>query len=432
MKPSYREVATAALVVGGLGISLNLVPGIVPSWFAGNLYWVLALNLAIILCIALLQMPRFRANRPSRGQSFPKSFFVGRQQERADLERLLTENQVPVFNIYGIGGIGKTSLLREVIRGDRTFGTVIWQTAKKQLMEGDRIYNSTPFMTATFENLCREIAATFGQAVEYRQLVKDHQRKELVETLLAKHNTLLVVDNFETLDEDFDAFLKNLLGILTGTGSKAVLTCRHELEAIPSYKLEGLNLQATGELLNHELAPGAGARLPPETVAQVHAATNGLPLAIKLIAARVKRSHIAAIQSILDRLASIDFENANEVYEQFYTFIYQEIWNDLSRDAKLLLITLATFSLDEVATYDTLRQAFFDNRDNFSAADQDRFERAFSENRRAALLEAKETTGLYRFSLHPLTRAFVKTSLLKARPDDRPGPPMEPDHPAAL
>lgn len=207
-----------------------------------------------------------------------------------------------------------------------------------------------------------------------------------------------------------------MITIVEGTPSKAVLTCRYEIEveAGYSYKLEGLSEEESTELLNHELAiKSRKISLSKEKIEQIYKTTNGLPLAIKLIAARVKELHEAALDEILERLSTIDFNDTAKVYQHFYRFIYQEIWKDLSKGAKKLLIKVATFSKDEPPDYKELRLIYFDNRESLSGAEMREFEQAFSEDSKFALIESKEINRESRFFIHPLTKAFVRADLLK-------------------
>jgi AAA+ ATPase superfamily predicted ATPase len=370
---------------------------------------VLGGGLLIFVLLYFLQFPKKSDSYP-----FPKDVFFGRRTEQEEIIRRLKKEEIFILNIYGLGGVGKTSLIREITKGNQLFTAIIWQTAKKQLFDADKGVEKLPSTSATFENLCAKIASFFGEQIEYQALTKEHQKIEFIEKLMERHKTLLVIDNFETYDEEINIFIKNLKTIVEGTPSKAVLTCRYKVEAVASYKLEGLTFEETAELLNHELAlENGGISLAKEKIQQIYETTNGLPLAIKLIAARVKEIHIEVLDDILERLSNVDFNNPAKVYQQFYRFIYQEIWKDLSKDAKKLLIKAATFSIAEPISYKNLQLTFFDNREGLSSAERRKFAEAFSENIKFALLESKSVNNEHRFFIHPLTKAFVEADLLK-------------------
>lgn len=325
----------------------------------------------------------------------------------------LKNDQVLILNVCGLGGVGKTSLVRELIEENGIFDAIVWQTAKKQFMDQGRLLHQSPSESVTFETLCNKIATHFGELVEYKAVKKPHERMQFIERLLSRHTTLVVMDNFETIDQNPDALIKSLTDVVAGTPSKVILTCRSQLEGTASYKLEGLSLEETAELLNHELSLAGTGKLSAEKILSVHKATNGLPLAIKLIAAQARTIHVAALDEILRRLSAIDFKNPAEVYDRFYRFIYREIWKGLSKDAKKLLIVLSTFSIDERITYENLQTTFIGDNQNPSNKSQDRFEQAFSENIKFALLESKEINNQHTFFIHPLTKTFVRAELLK-------------------
>jgi AAA+ ATPase superfamily predicted ATPase len=413
MNLPYRKWITTVLVTGGVGIIVNLTTDILPKWFANNTYLVVGSGVLICVLLALLHLPKTFRGGLTNSDVVPEGFFCGREKESADILNLLGDKTPSLFNIYGMGGVGKSSLIRQVTRENKLFKSVVWQTAKKQFMDGAQVLQRKSSESATFENLCYRIARYYGVSVEYEASRKSHEKMQLIEGLLKKHRTLLIIDNFETIDDDLNAFIKSLTDIIEGTPSKAVLTCRHRLDGVFSYKLDGLSLAETTELLNHELAmEGNKITLTKERIHQVYEATNGLPLAIKLIAAQAKTIHVAALDEILGRLSVVDFNNPTEVYEDFYRFIYEEIWKGLSKDAKKLLIKLATFSIDEQITYENLQANFLDNEDNPSNKEKAEFEQAFRQNIEFALLESKKTNNEYRFFIHPLTKTFVKADLL--------------------
>lgn len=316
--------------------------------------------------------------------------------------------------IYGIGGVGKTSLIREVTENTKLFDPIIWQFAKEEFIAEDNTYRKELLESATFENLCKHIAEVFGELNEYKTLKSEHQKTGLIEKLLRENKTLVIIDNLETYKENDNVFVEKLKSLIEGTPSKAVLTSRFMVESIRSYLLKGLSPEETKELFIHELtAENEAFTLSDEILQQIHKNTGGLPLAIKLIAARVKKSYSSALDDILGRLSNIDFNNPKEVYEQFYKFIYWKIWKDLSKDAKKLLIILATYASEEQIKYKDLRSIFFDNKENLSNSENDKFFRALTETKKYALLESKKSNDEDWFFIHPLTKTFVKADLLK-------------------
>jgi hypothetical protein len=410
----YRKWINSALILGGLGIVVNLYAAILPKWFANNIHLVNASGILIIVLLVLVNLPEYLHRRRMNSDKMPRSFFCGRKEEREILISLLRDEQKSIVNIYGLGGVGKTSLVREVVEENKIFKSIVWQTARKQFMEQGAVRHSELSESATFDSLCNRIASYFGVLIEYQALKKAHERMHFVENLLKDRPTLLIIDSFETIDEDFNSFLQSLTDVIAGTSSKAILTCRFRLDKVESHKLDGLTLEETAELLNHDLTvEGKKINLSKQKVLEVHRATNGLPLALKLIAARVRATHVAALDDILGRLSAIDFGDTPEVYERFYKFIYHEIYyKSLSKDAQELLIKLSTFSSDERITYKSLQTHFFDNEANPSNKEKDRFERAFSQNIKFALLESREIDREDGFFIHPLTKTFVRAELV--------------------
>lgn len=156
MRFSPRKILTAFLVTCGIGLFLNVLPGILPAWLITNRYLVLGWGLLIFILLYFLHLPKKWDSYP-----FAKEVFFGRRTEREDLIGLLKKEGIPIINIYGLGGVGKTSLIREITNENKIFNSVIWQTAKKQLFYADQGVEKRPSESATFENLCNKIAYHF-------------------------------------------------------------------------------------------------------------------------------------------------------------------------------------------------------------------------------------------------------------------------------
>lgn len=419
-KIPFKEIILFVLISIVLSVDTNLIAAILPDWFTKNSNYVIGASIIVILLISLAYLPAVikmikRGGNCDTEQIPGDDFFCGREKEKQKIIDLLANQKFPLLVLFGIGGVGKTSLIRKVEKAENIFDKIIWQSAKNEFIESDYFFNRELLEFANFENLCKRIAGYFQELIEYNALKTNPQKLEFVRDLLKKNKTLLIIDNLETYQEkDTDNLVKNLRELLEGTSSKAVFTSRFELENVKSYELRGLSLEETGELLNHEFS------LETETpilldkyIKQIFEATQGLPLAIKLIAARLKKSDTSALETILIRLSDVDFNNQDEIYEKFYKFIYYEIWNkNLSEDAKLLLIDALIYSIENLIFYDGLQAIFFRNKDNLSNFEIDRFYQAFRELKKNSLLESRPSDHNTGYFMHPLTKNFIKAELM--------------------
>ncbi len=402
-----------------LGTLFDLSADFLPGWYKTDIYLVIgSITAILVLTVALTIIFSKISPKTEPPVIFEDEFlarsdkFFGRSQEQEKIINLLNNPKVSILNIYGIGGVGKTSLVKEIV-DKKIFETVIWQTAKKEVFDIQQGIIKQPLESSlTLETLCRNIAQRFGKLTEYKALKKEYQKFTLLESLLKKNKSLLIIDNFETIDEKFNKFVEGLKNIIEDTSSKAVLTCRFKVETIENFLLEGLNLGEAKQLLNNELAIFDNENvLLHKNAQEIHEATKGVPLAIKLIASRIKTSHEAVVNNIIDRFSNIDFNNQNEIYEQCYLFIYRQIWADLSKNAKVFLIKLATYSIDEKITKEELESAYFSKNLTGSKVKKEEFLETFSELLKHVLIEVKSTNNIHHFSLHPLTQKFVNADL---------------------
>ena len=113
------------------------------------------------------------------------SFFCGRQTELIQLESWMTEGHTRLLMLYGMGGIGKTSLARKIAQMvEEHFEHVIWRSLQNSpslshLAEHILQNNAIPFISAE------------GYATPELQLL----------TYLQEHRCLLIFDNLESLLE---------------------------------------------------------------------------------------------------------------------------------------------------------------------------------------------------------------------------------------
>ncbi|MFN8526543.1 MAG: tetratricopeptide repeat protein [Chloroflexota bacterium] len=234
-----------------------------------------------------------RHNLPARITSF-----IGREQEIADLCRLLTESRL--VTLTGPGGVGKTRLAQRIAASMvDTLPDGAWQVELAALTDPDSVV--------------RAIAATLGLREESARTLAD-----LLGATLAARSLLLVIDNCEHMLGPVAALAERLL---TGSPGLRVLATSRQALGITgevSWAMTGLTVpeidrnlpleqlesySAIRLFLERARAAVPGFALSESTasaVADICRHLDGVPLAIELAAARVKTLSPAQIATRLD------------------------------------------------------------------------------------------------------------------------------------
>src|SRR3989304_97624 len=229
----------------------------------------------------------------------PLTQFIGRQQELADLERLLTDTRL--ISLTGPGGCGKTRLALQVAI-----------TVSSRFKDGVWLAELAPLRDPVFVPLLLMKILDIPNRPEQSAL------ESLLDYLQSKE-MLLVLDNCEHLIAD----CAQLVGqILSQTAALRILVTSREPLAIAGemiYPVPGLSLPPAGagvagdprELMQYDavrlFVERTRALLPPFTIATANASTivkicrrlDGLPLALELASAH---TNILTLQEILSRL----------------------------------------------------------------------------------------------------------------------------------
>lgn len=167
---------------------------------------------------------------------FDDTGYIGRKKEIKGIIDLLKDNKNQIITIVGNGGIGKTATAVKTLYNliddlDNKFEAIIWVSLKtKTLSHGE------------FKNIKESIKdlESFFTNVEKMVIKEDKTAKENILNFMAEFNTLLVLDNLETISTtEIMEFLKDI-----PEKSKVLITSRHgvgELER--RYLLEGLDIR---------------------------------------------------------------------------------------------------------------------------------------------------------------------------------------------
>ncbi|MDQ5857123.1 MAG: serine/threonine-protein kinase, partial [Acidobacteriota bacterium] len=243
-----------------------------------------------------------RGSRPAN-LPVPRTRFVGREKERADLRVLLERPGVRIVSLTGFGGIGKTRLALQVAE-DMSAGFAA----------------GVSFVPLESAHDAEQMVAAICRTIGVREIAGQSLRDSLKEHLASSGRTprLLVLDNFEQLAAAAPA-VADL--VASASGIKVVVTSRSplhvygeqefpvpplalpDLGALPS--LERLTqYESVALFLQQAQAVKPDFALTKENapqIAEICARLDGLPLALELAAARVKLLSPAAMQARLEK-----------------------------------------------------------------------------------------------------------------------------------
>ncbi|MBC8264068.1 MAG: tetratricopeptide repeat protein [Anaerolineales bacterium] len=327
-----------------------------------------------------LPTPKIPNNLPQPGE------FIGREREKAEVREALASRSF-LISIDGIGGIGKTALALEAVHeclqaskdeilanGVPTFDAFVWTTAK------DR------------ELALSDILDTIARTLDYpyiAQLPPEEKSSEAAKLLRAQ-KCLLIVDNFETITDDaVRDFLLNL-----PNPSRALVTSREQrLRQARAISLRGLEQSEALALIRSEgkhLGLPAVEKADQNVLLRLYEATGGAPLAIKWAVGQMKQRG-QSLDTVLDYLygaRSAIFEN-----------IFARSWELLSENARRVLVVMSIFATS--ASKPAIE----------AASDVHKWDlhEALGQLVEMWLVEASEglDEARRRYSIHPLTRAFV-------------------------
>lgn len=317
----------------------------------------------------------------------PASFgeLVGMDALQKKLTSLLRRPELPwVLCLSGIGGIGKSSLANQALRNvldPSPYRGIVWLTAP----------HDQPLTQRTLlAELSRRLLPVTLPASE---------RLAALQTRLKQHAHLIVLDDVST-ELDDTAWVDWLHSF---ANPSRFLLCSRQLPATlaRAYVLPvgELNAKAALALMSYQAREvGLEDCLPAlrKHAAALYARTGGNPLALKLA---VGLLHSWPMASILEALQ----ERSQPDIAALYTAIYQASWQALSEDGRRLLLAMPLVAA-EGASLAQLRAI-----SGLSAA---ALRNAIRELHIRSLLEASGEDENKRYSIHHLTRSFVRQHIL--------------------
>lgn len=269
--------------------------------------------------------------------------FVGRRQQldqlRVMLERVANDGRgAPVLALYGMGGVGKTSLavqFAEEVRSDYPGGVL--HLSLSSLSAGGASGRDAPDPSTALGRLLAALGVRAGEVPPDADA-----RRRLYHDRLVGRRVLVVLDDAKSA-----AQVRPLLARVRGCAT--VITSRRPLgllEAEP-FTVGGLDDDSLRELLVRHV----GARRvedEPDAARQIIRACGGLPLALRLVAARLAADNHRTLAELAARLSLDEFRSGDVRVRDAIEVSYAEL-DPRSRRAFRLLTLFPSISLREWA-----------------------------------------------------------------------------------
>lgn len=219
--------------------------------------------------------------------------------------------------ICGIGGIGKTSLIRAVTK------QLIEQLAFKQIIWIEITYHGMREHTQT--NVVQQVLDQLARKME-----TSHASEQQIKQWFRQQSVLLIIDNVEAVQDAANVW--RMFHSWT-TNSKIIVTSRARPTSLQNVHVTSLDELSMGDsltMIRHlatlmgqpDLTDAADAQLKP-----IYDRTGGNPQAIKIV---MGLAATRPLQMVLDDLPQAKRGET----EALYRHIYWRAWRSLSPDAK--------------------------------------------------------------------------------------------------
>lgn len=270
---------------------------------------------------------------------------IGREQELAKVLELLSFNAAnPCISIEGLGGMGKTTLalaaayyslhlppspfknFAQLQQIPTVFDAIIFTSAKSERLISQGILPRLQ-PQRRLQDLFRAIARTLNRSDIL--LLDFDEQVEQIQDSLQRQPTLLILDNFETVEDEqlILAFLYDLPSTV-----KVILTSRQQSD-FATIRLNPLS-ELDSCLLIQQQAQTKGIALHSTDVHALYARTSGIPAAIVYAVGQVAAGY--PIQSAVARLTLPTSEYAHFYFKRSMTQLQGTL-------AHHLLMALALF-----------------------------------------------------------------------------------------
>jgi LuxR family glucitol operon transcriptional activator len=268
--------------------------------------------------------------------------FVGRDEELDRIHQLLKpypQSRYHIITIDGIGGIGKSTLALEaayrylrhydILPPEERFDAIIWASAKQNVLTADGIVSRRQALR-TLDDVYTTISTTLEREDITR--ARAEEQPALMDRALCQQRTLLILDNFETVDdEQVLTFVREV-----PDPTKVMVTTRHHIDVAYPVRLMGMP-KADGLALIQQECKEKGVTITDADALKLYKRTGGVPLAMVWSVAQIGYGY--NVETLLRRLAQPTSDMARYCFEAALKHVR-------GQPAHRLLMALALFVPD--------------------------------------------------------------------------------------
>lgn len=317
----------------------------------------------------------------------PIAGFVARRDENGrDIVERLKEELAPekeqLVVLWGAGGVGKTTLAAQTARGMRDVceGRVIWTSA-----DGKPDYS--------LSTLLDEIA-THLERVDLRQLAPGPKDEEVHLALSREPNTLIVLDNLETVSPEEQEKCADWLA--NRASCPALITSRDEVAHARPVRISAMSLTEAREFLKRLISDSRNPRVFDQLdQEQIIQAAERVPLILQWVVKQIDAAKQPS--SVMKELSQGEGDAAKRVFDR--SFKLAQVGDDGRSTLLALSLFVPSASRDALCDVSGFR------------SDIERFERAVQQLVELWLVETSENNE--RLRVEGLTRELTKARLDK-------------------
>ena len=340
---------------------------------------------------------------------------IGRDEVVSDVIDALRDPKGKwIVGIDGMGGIGKTALVREIVDrclDKRDFDDVLWVSILEREPHGEEYgADDVSAFGRTVDAVAHQlgVADTPGLPIEERSVG--------VPKLRPRCRTLIVLDNLEAATEPQNEIIGDLRPLLQP--NKALLVSRHRFGGdVYRIHLTGLDEGPALEFIGQEAKERRIRRVEsasPDELAEVVKYTYGSPLAMKLVIGQLDSLSLDTALDGLRQGWEQKSETEEDEYAQLYRSVYFSSWRLLSAIGRKLLLAMTFFEPGLGGTPEAIEATSHLSGGELTNHIRELWQLSFLETAEAQDPSLRQL----RYCLHPLTINFVIAEMIETENSD--------------
>lgn len=351
----------------------------------------------------------YLTNLPAPGE------FIGRRVEVEHVMAKLRRRRMPIIEISGVGGVGKSALAMHIgwrALDERLVDAVVWLSAKNRALPiGEARAQDGHAGLRSLNDLFETTARVLGAS--HVPLAPDARRRQALDILSGgrfPNGVLMIVDNYETLQPEEQARLLSFLFEELPYPSQALLTSRHEehlmivqAQVLPTkIQLERMSHEDAAACLDYFLSLQSPPHVTsPEVKEQIIALSDRIPLAMLWLLGQLRYT----ARSQQETIEAIRHQHGGAGALLSYIFDYSYALLDAQPSARAVLHALTAFG--ETVGFEPLAAV--------AALPPAEVEHALLLLQRLSLIARQQDASRPRYGLLELARSYIASHISDAQ-----------------